>query len=72
MAVRSGVTWAVTAERFGVADAYSDPQELIARGFPLSLITHEAGFSDQSHFSNLFRQHTGLSPFRFRRAVRSA
>jgi AraC family transcriptional regulator len=29
------------------------------------------GFSDQSHFSNLFRRHTGLSPFQFRRAVRS-
>jgi len=29
------------------------------------------GFSDQSHFSNLFRRHTGLSPFKFRRAVRS-
>ncbi|MGZ8397770.1 MAG: helix-turn-helix transcriptional regulator [Gemmatimonadales bacterium] len=28
------------------------------------------GFSDQSHFSNLFRRHTGLSPFQFRRAVR--
>jgi AraC family transcriptional regulator len=31
-----------------------------------------AGFSDQSHFSNLFRRHTGLSPYKFRRAVRSA
>jgi AraC family transcriptional regulator len=28
------------------------------------------GFSDQSHFSNLFRRHTGLSPFQYRRAVR--
>ncbi len=38
----------------------------------LAEIAVTAGFSDQSHFSNLFRQHTGLSPFRFRRAVRSA
>jgi AraC family transcriptional regulator len=30
------------------------------------------GFSDQSHFSNLFRRHTGLSPFQFRRAIRSS
>jgi AraC family transcriptional regulator len=38
----------------------------------LAKIALDAGFSDQSHFSNLFRQHTGLSPFRFRRAVRIA
>lgn len=38
----------------------------------LAEIALNAGFSDQSHFSNLFRQHTGLSPFRFRRAARTA
>lgn len=38
----------------------------------LAEIALTAGFSDQSHFSNLFRQHTGLSPFRFRRAIHSA
>ena len=38
----------------------------------LAEIALEAGFSDQSHFSNLFRRHTGLSPFRFRQVVRSA
>ena len=37
----------------------------------LAEIALAAGFSDQSHFSNLFRRHTGLSPFQFRRAVRS-
>jgi AraC family transcriptional regulator len=37
----------------------------------LAEIALTAGFSDQSHFSNLFRQHTGLSPSRFRNAVRS-
>jgi AraC family transcriptional regulator len=37
----------------------------------LAEIALAAGFSDQSHFSNLFRRHTGLSPFRFRRVVRS-
>lgn len=34
-------------------------------------IAAAAGFSDQSHFSNLFRRRTCLSPFQFRRAVRS-
>jgi AraC family transcriptional regulator len=38
---------------------------------PLAEIAVAEGFSDQSHFSNLFRRHTGLSPFQFRRAVRS-
>jgi AraC family transcriptional regulator len=32
----------------------------------LTEIALGAGFSDQSHFSNLFRQHTGFSPSRFR------
>jgi AraC family transcriptional regulator len=36
----------------------------------LAEIALAEGFSDQSHFSNLFRRHTGLSPFQFRRAVR--
>lgn len=47
-------------------------RQLIDTDLPLAVIALTAGFSDQSHFSNLFRQHTGLSPFRFRRAVRSA
>jgi AraC family transcriptional regulator len=38
----------------------------------LAEIALKAGFSDQSHFSNLFRRHTGLSPFKYRRVVRSA
>jgi AraC family transcriptional regulator len=35
----------------------------------LAEIALAAGFSDQSHFSNLFRQHTGVSPSRFRQVV---
>lgn len=38
----------------------------------LAEIALGAGFSDQSHFSNLFRRRTGLSPFKYRRVVRSA
>lgn len=37
---------------------------------PLSRIAEEAGFSDQSHFSRLFRQHTGMTPSQFRKASR--
>jgi AraC family transcriptional regulator len=35
----------------------------------LAEIALAAGFSDQSHFSNLFRHHTGLSPSKFRQVA---
>lgn len=37
---------------------------------PLAEIALEAGFADQSHFSNVFRRETGVSPSAFRRAER--
>jgi len=37
---------------------------------PLAEIALEAGFADQSHFSNMFRRETGVPPSAFRRAVR--
>jgi AraC family transcriptional regulator len=36
----------------------------------LAEIALEAGFADQSHFSNLFRKETGVSPSTFRRSVK--
>jgi AraC family transcriptional regulator len=47
-------------------------RQLADTDLSLAEIALTAGFSDQSHFSNLFREHTGVSPFRFRRAVRFA
>jgi AraC family transcriptional regulator len=47
-------------------------RQLSDTNLALAEIALTAGFSDQSHFSNLFRRHTGLSPFQFRRAARSA
>jgi AraC family transcriptional regulator len=47
-------------------------RQLADTDLPLAEIALAEGFSDQSHFSNLFRRHTGLSPFQFRRASRSA
>jgi AraC family transcriptional regulator len=38
---------------------------------PLAAIALAAGFADQSHFSNLFRRETGMSPSAYRRAVRA-
>jgi AraC family transcriptional regulator len=37
----------------------------------LSEIAADAGFYDQSHFSNTFKRHTGMTPAEFRSAVRA-
>jgi AraC family transcriptional regulator len=37
---------------------------------PLAEIALAAGFSDQSHFSNTFKRHTGVSPAAFRKSAR--
>jgi AraC family transcriptional regulator len=47
-------------------------RQLADTDLSLATIALDEGFADQSHFSNLFRRHTGLSPFEFRRATRSA
>jgi AraC family transcriptional regulator len=46
-------------------------QQLADTEQSLAEIALGAGFSDQSHFSNLFRHYTGLSPSQFRKAVRN-
>jgi AraC family transcriptional regulator len=46
-------------------------RELAETDAPLAEIALAAGFADQSHFSNVFRRETGLSPSAFRRAVRA-
>ena len=38
----------------------------------LATIALANGFADQSHFSNLFRRHTGVTPSAFRRAMQPA
>lgn len=45
-------------------------RELSRSDLPLATIASSAGFSDQSHLSRTFRQHTGLSPSEFRAAFR--
>jgi len=37
---------------------------------PLAAIAQQAGFFDQSHFTNVFRRHLGTSPHRYRQAAR--
>src|SRR5271163_1375549 len=36
---------------------------------PLAMIAQEAGFSDQSHLTSIFRRETGLTPGRYRAAL---
>jgi AraC family transcriptional regulator len=45
-------------------------RELAESDAPLAEIALSVGFADQSHFSNVFRRATGLSPSAFRRAMR--
>jgi AraC family transcriptional regulator len=46
-------------------------RELARAKTPLSEIALAAGFSDQSHFSNIFKRHTGMNPAQFRAAAQT-
>ena len=41
-------------------------RQLIESNEPVKLIASRCGFFDQSHFTRLFRKHTGLTPSRYR------
>jgi AraC family transcriptional regulator len=46
-------------------------RELAASGAPLGDIAAAAGFCDQSHFSRLFKRHTGQTPAEYRLALQA-
>lgn len=46
-------------------------RELSASDAPLAEIASAAGFSDQSHFSRIFKRLTGMTPARYRTIVRT-
>jgi AraC family transcriptional regulator len=45
-------------------------REVAQSELPLSEIAANAGFYDQSHFTNAFKRHTGMTPAQFRSAAR--
>jgi AraC-like DNA-binding protein len=45
-------------------------QELGGTTRSIAEIAMTAGFADQSHFSDVFRRQTGMSPSAFRRSIR--
>jgi AraC-like DNA-binding protein len=47
----------------------SRAQELITEGWPLSDVSLEVGFADQSHLNRHFKRLIGISPGRYARAV---
>lgn len=47
-------------------------REISGSDAPLSAIASSVGFYDQSHLSNVFKRLTGMSPARYRRAMRSS
>jgi AraC-like DNA-binding protein len=46
-------------------------KRLLARGMPVSQAALETGFTDQSHFTRVFRQYTGATPGQYRDSGRS-
>lgn len=54
---------------YQLQQAVEKAKSLLAGGAPISQTALEAGFSDQSHFSRLFRQFTGATPRQYRAAI---
>ncbi len=44
-------------------------REMVTSDAPLSQIALAAGFSDQSHFSRMFKRHMGVSPTKYRESL---
>jgi AraC-like DNA-binding protein len=47
-------------------------RRLLAEGRPLSHVTYDAGFADQSHLTRRFAEFYGLTPARFARQLATA
>jgi AraC family transcriptional regulator len=62
-----GVSVGEYGRRLRIARAASDVAET---ELSLSVISHRAGFADQSHFTRLFRRYVGTTPARYRASTR--
>ncbi len=55
----------VSPHQFRIQRRIQASKSLIRKGLPLSEVALETGFSDQSHFTNKFRQYTGATPSQY-------
>ena len=58
----------ISPSRYLAALRVARAQTLLQRGMPPAEAALEAGFADQSHLCNAFRQRTGLTPGEYRKA----
>jgi len=43
---------------------------LLAQDFSVTYVANETGFFDQTHFTNQFKQHVGVTPSTYRKTAR--
>lgn len=48
----------------------SQARRLLAQGFSVSYVANETGFFDQTHFTNQFKRHVGVTPGTYRKTAR--
>lgn len=48
----------------------SHARKLLAQGFSVSYVASETGFFDQTHFTNQFKRHVGVTPGTYRKTAR--
>ena len=48
----------------------SRARALLAQGFSVNSVAHETGFFDQTHFTNQFKRHIGVTPGTYRKTAR--
>lgn len=56
----------ITPGRFLLIKRLEAAKRLLKLKYPIVEVTYECGFFDQSHFTNCFKQYTGLTPQQYR------
>lgn len=60
-------SFGMTPHAYSLNTRINRVRELLKSGTPLAEISLELGFYDQSHFTNTFVKHTGLTPQKYRK-----